>query len=29
MVGFYTMALVDVLEYFPQNHPQRKALLGI
>jgi unsaturated rhamnogalacturonyl hydrolase len=28
-MGWYGMALVDVLEYLPQNHPQRQALLGI
>lgn len=28
-MGSYGMALVDVLEYFPENHPQRKALLAI
>lgn len=28
-MGLYGMALVDVLEYFPENHPQRKALLAI
>ncbi len=28
-IGYYGMALVDVLEYFPENHPQRKVLLTI
>jgi unsaturated rhamnogalacturonyl hydrolase len=28
-MGWYGMALVDVLEYFPENHPKRAALLGI
>jgi len=28
-MGWYAMALVDTLDYFPQNHPQRSALLGI
>ncbi|WP_345223962.1 glycoside hydrolase family 88 protein [Hymenobacter koreensis] len=26
-MGWYAMALVDVLDYFPQNHPQRKELI--
>ncbi|MFD2718687.1 glycoside hydrolase family 88 protein [Hymenobacter monticola] len=26
-VGWYGMALVDVLDYFPANHPQRPALV--
>ncbi|MCC3154811.1 glycoside hydrolase family 88 protein [Hymenobacter sp. BT770] len=26
-IGWYSMALVDVLDYFPQNHPQRPALI--
>ena len=26
-IGWYAMALVDVLDYFPQNHPQRPALI--
>jgi unsaturated rhamnogalacturonyl hydrolase len=26
-VGWYAMALVDVLDYFPQNHPQRAQLI--
>lgn len=28
-MGWYGMALVDVLENFPQNHPKRAALLAI
>ncbi len=28
-VGWYAMALVDVLDYFPENHPQRPALIAI
>jgi unsaturated rhamnogalacturonyl hydrolase len=28
-MGWYLMALVDVLDYFPQNHPQRNELLRI
>jgi len=28
-MGWYGMALVDVLDYFPADHPQRKALLQI
>lgn len=28
-MGLYGMALVDVLEYFPEKHPQRKNLLAI
>jgi unsaturated rhamnogalacturonyl hydrolase len=28
-MGWYAMALVDTLDYFPQNHPQRGALLAI
>lgn len=28
-MGWYLMALVDVLDYFPQDHPQRKTLLAI
>jgi unsaturated rhamnogalacturonyl hydrolase len=28
-MGWYGMALVDVLDYFPQNHPQRGALIEI
>jgi unsaturated rhamnogalacturonyl hydrolase len=26
-MGWYAMALVDVLDYFPQNHPQRPQLI--
>ncbi len=28
-MGWYGVALVDVLEYFPANHPQRKILIAI
>lgn len=28
-MGWYGMGLVDVLEYFPKDHPKRKALLVI
>lgn len=28
-MGWYTMALVDVLDYFPTDHPRRKELLDI
>lgn len=28
-MGWYGMALVDVLDYFPAEHPQRKELLAI
>lgn len=28
-MGWFGMALVDVLEYFPENHPKRAALLAI
>lgn len=28
-MGWYGMALVDVLDYFPANHPKRKELLAI
>ena len=28
-MGWYGMALVDALEYFPKNHPKRDSLLGI
>lgn len=28
-MGWYGMALVETLDYFPQNHPQRKELIGI
>ncbi len=27
-MGWYVMALVDVLDYFPANHPQRAALVS-
>jgi unsaturated rhamnogalacturonyl hydrolase len=27
-IGWYVMALVDVLDYFPENHPKRKSLIG-
>ena len=27
-IGWYSMALVDVLDYFPLNHPQRPAIIG-
>ncbi len=27
-VGWYAMALVDVLDYFPENHPKRKELIS-
>jgi unsaturated rhamnogalacturonyl hydrolase len=27
-MGWYAMALVDVLDWFPQDHPQRKALVA-
>ncbi len=27
--GRYGMTLVDVLEYFPQNHPQQKTLMSV
>jgi unsaturated rhamnogalacturonyl hydrolase len=26
-IGWYSMALVDVLDYFPANHPQRPAIV--
>ncbi|KFC57928.1 glycoside hydrolase family 88/105 protein [Flavobacterium gilvum] len=26
-IGWYVMALVDVLDYFPKNHPKRKELI--
>lgn len=26
-IGWYAMALVDVLDYFPENHPERKNLI--
>jgi alpha-L-fucosidase 2 len=28
-LGWYAMALVDVLDYLPQNHPDRKAIIAI
>ncbi|MGC3948687.1 MAG: glycoside hydrolase family 88 protein [Chryseolinea sp.] len=28
-MGWYGMALVDVLDYFPKNHPRRKDLIAI
>ena len=28
-LGWYAMALVDVLDYFPQQHPQRAELIAI
>lgn len=28
-MGWYGAALVDVLDYFPQDHPKRKELIGI
>ena len=28
-MGWYGMGLVDALEYFPENHPERKALIAI
>lgn len=28
-MGWYAMALVDVLDYFPESHPQRQTLLSI
>lgn len=28
-MGWYATALVDVLDYFPENHPQRKILIDI
>ncbi len=28
-MGWYGMALVDVLDYFPQDHPKRKELLAV
>ncbi len=27
-LGWYAMALVDVLDYFPENHPKRNELIG-
>jgi unsaturated rhamnogalacturonyl hydrolase len=28
-MGWYTMAIVDILEYLPQNHPDRDSLITI
>ncbi len=28
-MGWYTMAIVDVLDYFPENHPERDSLISI
>jgi unsaturated rhamnogalacturonyl hydrolase len=28
-MGWYAMAVVDVLEWLPQTHPQRQAVLGV
>lgn len=28
-MGWYVMALVDTLDYFPQNHPKRKELIRL
>ncbi|HEV2837290.1 MAG TPA: glycoside hydrolase family 88 protein [Pyrinomonadaceae bacterium] len=28
-IGWYAMALVDTLDYFPRNHPQRSELIAI
>jgi unsaturated rhamnogalacturonyl hydrolase len=28
-MGWYAMAIVDVLEWLPTNHPQRKTVLGV
>lgn len=28
-IGWYAMALVDVLDYFPENHPKRPELVAI
>ena len=28
-IGWYAMALVDVLDYFPKNHPKRGAIIAI
>lgn len=28
-MGWYAMALVDALDYFPQDHPQRRELIAI
>jgi unsaturated rhamnogalacturonyl hydrolase len=27
--GWYTMAIIDILEYLPENHPDREALITI
>jgi unsaturated rhamnogalacturonyl hydrolase len=27
--GWYTMAIIDILEYLPEDHPDRGALIGI
>ncbi|MDO5614571.1 MAG: glycoside hydrolase family 88 protein [Cruoricaptor ignavus] len=27
-LGWYAMALVDVLDFFPENHPKRQVLIG-
>ncbi|WP_418262424.1 glycoside hydrolase family 88/105 protein [Flavobacterium faecale] len=27
-MGWYAMALVDVLDFFPENHPNKKVLIG-
>ncbi len=27
-MGWYVMALVDILDYFPKNHPKQKELVG-
>jgi rhamnogalacturonyl hydrolase YesR len=27
-IGWYAMALVDVLDYFPKEHPKQKELVG-
>jgi unsaturated rhamnogalacturonyl hydrolase len=28
-IGWYAMAIVDALDYFPENHPKRKDLIAI
>ncbi len=28
-IGWYAMALLDTLDYFPENHPRRAELIGI
>ena len=28
-MGWYAMAIVDVLDYFPENHPRREAIIAI